>query len=311
MTIRSIFLSDKGLRLLWNIILYLVIVVVFTAAFAAPVVAVLSLLDLSPQIGKAVTGWRSIIGSVITLVIGYAGFILGNHLAQKWLNKSNLKGIGLRTGTRSVKLLILGVILGGLIVGVAVSIDALFGWYTFTGFAWQFRPADLVLATLVLILFTKIQSALVEEVIFRGYLLELIADRFNLKAAVISTSILFGLSHLTSLADEFPWWAAILSTLLAGLVFAQAYVLYRNLFLPVGIHYGWVLFGRLLNDTGGPAGKSVFLASSVSGPSLVTPPPGGGASLFELVGVGIVALILWRMSKVKSGLARPDTSLAP
>jgi membrane protease YdiL (CAAX protease family) len=117
-----------------------------------------------------------------------------------------------------------------------------------------------------------------------------------LGALIVSVStLLFGIAHLTSL-DDFAWWAAIISTFLAGLMFTQAYLYHGSLWIPIGIHFGWIFSGRLLNDIGGSSDKTLLLASKVEGPALIVAPSGGGAGLLELVGVGLVSLILWHIS---------------
>lgn len=299
MNFRIVFYSKSGLRIGWNILLYFVITLLTVALFVAPIVFILSLLDLSPQIGKPVDDWKSIIGAIITLLFGYFGFLSGNYLSQQWLNSSDLVSLGLRLNKSSFKLLFLGIGFGSVIIFVSALLSLLFGWYTFSGFAWQYRPPDLLFAAFILLLVVKIQPALIEETIFRGYLLKLFADRYTLRTAVIVTSVLFGFAHLSSIED-YPWWATILSTIIAGFLFAQAFVLSKNLYLPIGIHYGWHIFGRLINDTGEPIEKSMFLVSNVHGPTLLTPTSGGGASLFELIGVGIVSIVMWKMSRSNS-----------
>jgi membrane protease YdiL (CAAX protease family) len=294
MYLKSIFIKDSSLRLFWNLLSYLIIVTATIAIIVIPIVLLLSFFNLSPQIGKPVTGWNSIIGSIITLVFGYFAFLLGTHLSQKFLRKSKLSNLGLKVDKKNITDLLLGIILGGVIIFVSIFLNWLFGWYKFTGFAWEYRSLNLLIPAVLLALTAKFQSALIEEVFFRGYLFQLLEDRYKIVIAVLISSFLFGLAHLTSM-ESYPWWAVIISSFLAGLLFAQAYLLNKNLWLPIGIHYGWLIFGRLLNDIGTSAEKSLLIISEVSGPELLTPGTAGGASLFELVGVGLVAVILWKL----------------
>ncbi len=101
MNFRIVFYSKSGLRIGWNILLYFVITLLTVALFVAPIVFILSLLDLSPQIGKPVDDWKSIIGAIITLLFGYFGFLSGNYLSQQWLNSSDLVSLGLRLNKSS------------------------------------------------------------------------------------------------------------------------------------------------------------------------------------------------------------------
>lgn len=295
MNIKSIFISDSGLRIFWNLLLFFIIVIATIAVIVSPIVFLLSLFNLSPQIGKPVTGWNSIIGSIITLVFGYFAFLFGTHFSQKLLRKSKLSALGLKIDKQHIKDLLLGFVLGGVIIVVSVLLSWLMGWYKFSGFAWEYRSINLIIPAFLLLLFARIQPALLEEVIFRGYLFQLLSDRYSVRNTVLISSLLFGLAHLTSM-ENYPWWAVVFSTFFAGLLFAQAYLLHKNLWLPIGIHYGWHIIGRLLNDGGVPVDKSVFIVSEVSGPGLLSPTSGGAASLFELVGVGLVSIVLWKLS---------------
>lgn len=294
---QSVFYSANGLRLGWTILFFVLIIVVTVAVIVAPVVFLLSLIDLPPQPGQPVTGWSSIVGSIITLSTGYAAFLIGTHIAQRLLRKGDLQQLGLQTKKGWCRDLTTGVSLGTIIVLVAVFLSWLSGYYRFTGFAWQFRPASILLPAITLSFIANLQSPIIEEVIFRGFLLQTFVDRWGMRTSVLLTSLLFGLAHLLNVDAEYPAWAAVISTFLAGLMFTQAYRTRNNLWLPLGIHFGWILTGRLLNDVGGPAENALFIVSRVECPPLIGTPSGGGAGLFELIGVGLVSLILWKTTK--------------
>jgi membrane protease YdiL (CAAX protease family) len=292
----SIFYSTTGLRWGWIMLFYFAMVAATVAIIVGPLLFFLSLINLSPQPGKPVTGWSSIIGSIITLLAGYSAFLIGTHFAQRWLRNSTLSELGLFISSTWGYDLILGIGLGTLIVSVSTLLSWLMGWYQFMGFSWDFRPPAILLPAFVMSFIAIIQSPLLEEVIFRGFIFQTLSDRWGLRPAIFISSLLFGIAHLTSL-DEFAWWAGIISAFLAGLMFAQAYLVHKSLWIPIGIHFGWIFSGRLLNDIGGSSDKTLLLASKVEGPAFIVAPSGGGAGLLELVGVGLVSLILWHISR--------------
>jgi membrane protease YdiL (CAAX protease family) len=296
--IRSIFSSNKSFRWFWVIIFYFLTVATSVAIIIGPLLFFLYLFDLLPQPGKPVTGWFSIIGSIITLLVGYFAFLVGTHFAQRWLVKSKLSELGLHINKRGFYDLLLGIGLGALIVSISVLLSWLAGWYKFLGFSWQFRPVSILLPAIVLSLIANIQSPLIEEVIFRGFLYKTLNDRWGICPAILISSLLFGIAHLMNLGN-FAWWAAVISAFLAGLMFMQAYLVRNNLWIPIGIHFGWIFSGRLLNDVGGSVENTLFLVSKVDGPSFIISPSGGGVGLFELIGVVLVALILWWIKKQK------------
>ncbi len=57
-------------------------------------------------------------------------------------------------------------------------------------------------------------GGVVEEVIYRGLLLDALIDRFGLRKAVITQSVIFGLSHLWS-------WETIVAASLLGILLAS------------------------------------------------------------------------------------------
>jgi len=296
--LNTIFFSNSNLRWGWIITFYLLIVITTISIIVGPLVFILSLINYTPQPGKPVTGWSSIIGSIITLLAGYSAFIIGTHIAQRLLRKSNLSRLGLSINKKWSYNLVLGIGLGTSIVIVSTFLSWLMGWYQFLGYSWQFRPTDILLPAFILSFIASLQSPILEEVIFRGFIFQTLLDRWGLRIAVFISSILFGLAHLTNVDSNYSWLAAVISTFLAGLMFAQAYLVYKSLWLPVGIHFGWIFSGRLLNDVGIPAEKALLIVSKVEGPSILVNPLGGGAGLFELIGVGLVSLILWKIFKL-------------
>ena len=88
----------------------------------------------------------------------------------------------------------------------------------------------------------------------------------------------------------------------SGFLFAQAYLLYNKLWLPLGIHFAWHFAARTLGSTGVPASEAAILVTEVKGPTLLVVTKAGGASVFELVGVAVVSLIIWFMSKKSKAL---------
>lgn len=298
--LRSIFYSGDNFRTGWEFIFYIVITAATVAVILTPLVLVLSAIGLSPQIGGPITGWASISGSLVTLAAGYSAFLLGTHFTQKFVRHSSLSNLGMRFDKAAAGNFVAGFGLGSAIIIISVLLSWIFGYYKFSGFSWQFRTPDVLIAAIVMVFVAKIQPALVEEVVFRGYLFQMISSRWNIRVAVLLTSLLFGLLHLTSFDETTTWWMAIISTFLAGLIFAQAYMVRMSLWLPIGIHYAWHIMGRLLGDSGGAAENAILVVSNVAQKPIITSPTGGGAGIFDLAGVAIVSLILWRVHKRKS-----------
>lgn len=81
--------------------------------------------------------------------------------------------------------------------------------------------------------------AISEELVFRGYILNNLLQSFNKWTALVISSLLFTLFHLSN-----PGISAIpLATLfLGGLLFGINYIYTKNLWFPILLHFSWNLF---------------------------------------------------------------------
>ena len=95
------------------------------------------------------------------------------------------------------------------------------------------QPAFLV--SIVLLLFTFALQASVEEILFRGWLLSVLAKKFNVPIAVVVSSAVFSLLHF----GRGQHWLVTVGTFLFAL-FACAWVLRTRSVLGImGWHAGW------------------------------------------------------------------------
>jgi membrane protease YdiL (CAAX protease family) len=128
--------------------------------------------------------------------------------------------------------------------------------------------------------------ALVEEGVFRGIIFRLLERSAGSWIAITLSALFFGLMHL--LNPGATLFGALAIALEAGILLGAAYMLTRNLWLAVGIHWAWnffegPFFGAAVSGTGSNAGKA-FITSTISGPQIWT----GGAFGPE---AGVVAML--------------------
>jgi hypothetical protein len=84
--------------------------------------------------------------------------------------------------------------------------------------------------------------AVVEETLFRGYVLKNFMESFNKYAALIISSGLFSSMHYFNLDfDLFSFF----SLFLAGILFGISYIYTKNLWFPIALHLSWNLFQAL------------------------------------------------------------------
>jgi len=218
-------------------------------------------------------------------------FYLGATLLLTWafcqfLDRSSLSSLGLnKCGWFAY--LGAGLGLGGFLILLAFALLWLGGWATIEpSDAWQ-SPAFLAS------LFTWTIISLVEEISFRGYILQGLIRAWGTPAAVMVSSLLFGAVH--SLNPN----ASLLGVLVisgAGAMLAVAYLVSNSLWLPIGLHIGWNLVEiHMLGFPGSGHTEPALLHTLTNGPEWLTggafgPEGGVLVLLVELVGIAILYL---------------------
>jgi membrane protease YdiL (CAAX protease family) len=75
-----------------------------------------------------------------------------------------------------------------------------------------------------------------EELIFRGYAFQLLVEKMGPFATVLPVGVIFGLAHESNPHSS---TLGIVNTVLWGILLGYAFLRSRDLWLPIGLHYGW------------------------------------------------------------------------
>ena len=121
-----------------------------------------------------------------------------------------------------------------------------------------------------------ISVAFIEELVFRGYLLNNLLQSINKWWALILTSVLFAVLHLNNNNINL---LSVLNVFIAGLVLGINYIHTRNLLFAIFFHFGWNFFqGSVLGyNVSGIETGSCILQQKLIGSQTLT----GGAFGFE------------------------------
>jgi membrane protease YdiL (CAAX protease family) len=136
-------------------------------------------------------------------------------------------------------------------------------------------------------------AAVLEELVMRAVVFRFVEEATGTTAAVIVSAVLFGLLHAANPGATAVSVGAV--ALEAGVLFALAYALTRNLWLCIGLHTGWnfaegSLFGAQVS--GAPASQTL-VRTTLAGPDLLTGGTfGPGASLIAVGLFVVVSAIL-------------------
>ena len=169
---------------------------------------------------------------VIAALSTFAAAGVANAIVLRIYERGQLADIGLGWTAASRRNLSLG-ILGGVGAGLVVLVSPIL-----------FRLADLEPApdqhmrwpSLLLVSITLLFGATGEEMLFRGYAFQVLVKTIGPFATILPLGVLFGLAHSSN--PNFTA-LALLNTVLWGIVLGYAFIVSGDLWLPIGLHFGW------------------------------------------------------------------------
>jgi len=225
-------------------------------------------------------------------------FAITGALVLAWVTfveRRPLRTIGL-TSSGGAMSFARGIAIGIATIGAVVAAIWAAGGYQPDGFASAFfAPRDLISIGILFLCFAV--QASVEEIIFRGWLMSVLARKFNVALAVILTCAVFTLLHYSRGQEPLITAGVFLFSAFACLWALKA----RNIWGVMGWHVGWnwlLATGFELPVTGFDAGVSALLVKLVPhGPDLLTGGSQGpeGSVVCLTFFVGGVATLLWRL----------------
>ena len=172
--------------------------------------------------------------------------------------------------------------MAGLIFGIMVG----------TGLIDNIEINKIGVSAFLLLLLPNILIGWWEEIVFRGYLLQNMAEGMGLRTAVLLSCILYGLVHAANPN------AGLLSTsiiVLFGFLRIYGYLATKQLWLSIGMHVGWNFFqGPVFGYAASGQNSSLTLFQHTEiGPAWLT----GGAFGPEasLITIPVLALALGAM----------------
>jgi membrane protease YdiL (CAAX protease family) len=207
--------------------------------------------------------------------IGYAHFI-----EKRAVSELALPGMGRQLG--------IGLLIGaGLYAACELVLIAL-GIYRIEGLnPWKFMIPAIAMA---------ISSGVYEELLFRGVVFRSVETWLGSWAALVVSSLVFGLTHLANANGTLE--GALFIAVEAGILLAAAFMLTRRLWLSMGFHVAWnytqsAIFSSIVSGNEAAQG---LIRSTIKGPDYLT---GGDfgveSSVLALVlctATGIVMLVM-------------------
>ncbi len=149
-------------------------------------------------------------------------------------------------------------------------------------------------------------SGIGEELIFRGVVYRIFEEMFGSFVALLVSAAFFGATHLANPGATLTSGAAI--ALEAGVLLGVSYMMVRNLWLPIGLHFGWnfaesAIFGSVVS---GNAFKGLF-STTLTGPELLTGGKFGPEASVVAVAICAAAAMMILVVAVRRGEWKPLT----
>lgn len=178
---------------------------------------------------------------VLNLIIGaFAMCALIFWLWIRFFERRNLTSVGLRFDKRSTRQYARGFVLGLLMAAGVVYTVRLLGGYSVEADT-QLAATDLF--PILILLFAFILQAGTEEMVFRGWMMGRLAERYGLWVGVIGNSVLFTLMHVDSealVALGLPGIALFTSaTLLFSIFLSLLVIRERSIWGAAAWHASW------------------------------------------------------------------------
>jgi len=218
--------------------------------------------ELNPSVSVAIRlGFFIIIGSILyfflpPLMLPMFGLVtastiglflvalLANGITLRVFDRGSLADIGLGTAPASGRNFLVGLALGAGSAALLLAVPVAVGVAHF-----QLRPSnDFSWGGFSFYFAALLFGAMGEEMLFRGYAFQTAIQRFGAYATILPVSVLFGFGHAI---NPHSTRLSVFNTILWGALLGFSFVRSRDLWLPIGLHYGWnvvlPLFGVTLS----------------------------------------------------------------
>jgi CAAX protease family protein len=169
---------------------------------------------------------------VVSTLGTFAAAAVANAIVLRIWERGNLADIGLQWTAASRRNVAVGM-LGGIGAAMTVVIIPLAAGL---GDLVQVPNEHFQWPSLLFVTILLLFGAVGEEMLFRGYGFQVLVKGIGPFATILPVAVLFGLAHSQNL-NFGPM--ALLNTILWGVVLGFAFIRSGDLWLPIGLHFGW------------------------------------------------------------------------
>ncbi len=289
--------AEARLRAGWRIIIFIIIFWLFSALIFV----------IKPLFGEITKREFLENYAIIIIAILALGATITVPFARKFLDKKSFKSLGLTVTKNSIKDLLFGFFLSGLMAASVFFIMLFFGLIEFNAinFGSNADPQNQVIdfvtfmstitfGSLAILLLETILVGWWEELVFRGYLLQNMIDGMGLNTAVIISCLIYGLIHITNPN------AGLLSSsiiVLFGFLRIYGYLVTKMLWLSIGMHIGWNFFqGPVFGFAASGHKRATIIEQNPLGPDWLSGGefgPEGSVTIIPIIFLALLIMHWW------------------
>lgn len=283
--------NETRLRAGWRLLINALLI----QAISLPIVLLLLLIEAP----NTAFGENQMIAAGFAALIAVTAAVF---VCRRWLDRRSIRSLGLQFDRRAGADLLAGFLLAGAMLLLVFVIEWGAGWLSLSPAPANEAPGWRPLLTTLTLLAAFTATGWQEELYFRGYLLQNLRAGLNLGWGVTLSTAAFSLAHF---ANPNASAMALLGILLAGLLFAYAYLRSGRLWLPIGLHIGWNFFeGPVFGFPVSGMETLRLLHSQVNGPEPFTGGafgPEAGLALLPALALGALGVYLFTRPRKTAG----------
>jgi membrane protease YdiL (CAAX protease family) len=256
----------------WQRIIVLIIPYLFIAGIFQVFGGLIAGIDIA-DFESQKTSYQHLLISIFDLIGTF--FVL--WIFMKFVDKEHFIKLGFESKGK-LKTFVIGIFIGLIIMTLGYLILIYLKEIFFIRINFQFRELLVTIALYSIV-------AVVEETLFRGYILKNFMNSLNKYIALIISSILFSLMHCINPGINF---FSLLDLFLAGIVLGLPYIYTKNLWFSIAMHLSWNLFQTLYGFNVSGLDTYSIIEFRIIDANLIN----GGAFGFEGSYLSIIAEIL-------------------
>lgn len=146
-------------------------------------------------------------------------------------------------------------------------------------------------STLIIPFTVAFTVAIIEEILLRGIVFRITDEKWGSTIALIISGLIFGGLHLI---NPHVTLVSILCITVVGVLLGASYMYYRNLWVPIAIHFAWNftqngIFGAI---TSGNEKTGSLFTTQITGPEILTGGQFGPEGSIQAFVVCLIAAVI-------------------